>query len=254
MGRYLRSFLAAGAMFTRLPFWRIVELERQDYEHAIDWWPVVGLLTGGIMVCVYVLSSLLLPPSIAIILALGARLVLTGAFHEDGLGDFFDGFGGGRSSEQVLAIMKDSRVGSYAVVGYIFYYGLIWQTYIHLRVQGVLLVWALLFCDVVGKWVSRWQVQLLVYARSAEASKTGIIYSRSYWLPSFLGVVLLCALVFIGSMPAVFAFVVACGVGLGLMWYIRLRIGGYTGDTCGAISLFVELATALALLAAYGLA
>lgn len=52
------------------------------------------------------------------------RLLITGCLHEDGLADFFDGFGGGTSRERILAIMKDSHIGSYGVIGLIFYFGL----------------------------------------------------------------------------------------------------------------------------------
>ena len=47
-----------------------------------------------------------------------ARLLITGCLHEDGLADFFDGFGGGTSRERILVIMKDSHIGSYGAVSY----------------------------------------------------------------------------------------------------------------------------------------
>ena len=58
----------------------------------------------------------------AILLAIIARLLLTGALHEDGLADFFDGMGGGTSRERILQIMKDSHIGTYGVLGLIMYF------------------------------------------------------------------------------------------------------------------------------------
>jgi len=118
---HLGALLAAGSLFTRLPFWRLRELRQEDYEDALSWWPVMGLITGGVLAGSFYLYSQIFPTEVALVLALASRLLLTGAFHEDGLGDFFDGFGGGRTKEQILAIMKDSHVGSYAVLAFVLY-------------------------------------------------------------------------------------------------------------------------------------
>ena len=68
-----------------------------------------------------------LPVQIAVLMALAARLLATGALHEDGLADFCDGFGGGTSRDKILSIMKDSHIGTYGVLGLLFYYGLMWN-------------------------------------------------------------------------------------------------------------------------------
>ena len=66
--------------------------------------------------------SFVLPPLAAVAIALSGRLLLTGALHEDGLADFCDGFGGGYTKERILAIMKDSHIGTYGVIGLIIYF------------------------------------------------------------------------------------------------------------------------------------
>ena len=124
---HLGALIAALSLFTRLPFWRLRELTKADYEDALSWWPVAGLVTATTLSGSFYLYALVLPSmGAALALALGTRLLLTGAFHEDGLGDFFDGFGGGRERSQILAIMKDSHVGSYAVLGLLLYYLTYW--------------------------------------------------------------------------------------------------------------------------------
>lgn len=247
----LRALCAAGAMFTRLPFWRLMRLEKEDYQQALDWWPVVGLLTGSVVAWSFCFASKVFPISMAVILAIASRLVLTGGFHEDGLGDFFDGFGAGGSKERILTIMKDSHVGSYAVLGYIIYYGLLWQAYTHLAIDAEQLFGVMIYTDVVGKWVSSLQVQWLPYARDEETSKTGIIYLKAWGIPRFIGIALVLLLPLILGLERVALGIldIALLVGLGLMWYIKRKIGGYTGDTCGAISLLVELTAVLATLA-----
>ena len=92
------KLLAALIFFTRLPFWRITEVPAAYFKRVVDYWPFVGWLTGGIMAGTLWISAQFLPMSTAVILALLARLLVTGALHEDGLADFCDGFGGAREN------------------------------------------------------------------------------------------------------------------------------------------------------------
>ena len=116
------NILASFIFFTRLPFWRFYQPPKEAYATVVEHWPLVGWLTGGIMAGTLFLACHILPFSIAVILAVIVRLFLTGALHEDGLADFFDGFGGGTDRERTLAIMKDSHIGTYGVIALIFYY------------------------------------------------------------------------------------------------------------------------------------
>ena len=105
----MNNVLAAFIMLTRLPFWKIKEVPAECFKHVVPYWPFVGWLTGGVMAAVLWLAGQIMPVSLAWILALIARLLVTGCLHEDGLADFFDGFGGGTTRERTLAIMKIGR-------------------------------------------------------------------------------------------------------------------------------------------------
>ena len=107
----MRSLLAAIMMFTRLPLWRIVNVDKRYFTDVIKYWPLVGFLTGTATGGVLWVAAQVVPLEVACILAIIARVLLTGALHEDGLADFFDGFGGGTSKDKILAIMKDSHIG-----------------------------------------------------------------------------------------------------------------------------------------------
>ena len=85
----MMNLLAAFIFFTRLPFWKIKEVPAECFKHVVPNWPLVGWLTGGIMAGVLWLSGQILPLPIAWILAIVARLLITGCLHEDGLADFF---------------------------------------------------------------------------------------------------------------------------------------------------------------------
>ena len=92
------------------------------------YFPLVGVLIGGLNLIVWWLASRRLPSGVSIGLMMAASLLLTGALHEDGLADTCDGLGGGASREQALAIMKDSRIGAYGALGLFFTLGLKWTT------------------------------------------------------------------------------------------------------------------------------
>src|SRR5262249_57362946 len=79
--------------------------------------PLVGGLIGLVTGAVIWAASHLWPMPLAVLIGLAAEAVLTGAFHEDAVADCCDGFGGGWSREDVLRIMKDSRIGSFGVLG-----------------------------------------------------------------------------------------------------------------------------------------
>lgn len=117
MNRELRAFSAACTFMTRIPTWRVVAHDVADLPAAAAYFPLVGLIVGGVGAAVWWVSAWLWSPWIAVLLSMVVTIRLTGAFHEDALADSLDGFGGGWTRDQVLHIMKDSRVGSYALVG-----------------------------------------------------------------------------------------------------------------------------------------
>ena len=104
--------LAAAQFLTRVP----IRLCREpSMEGAIVWFPLVGALIGAATGGVAAGAWHLVPPAVAATLAVIAGLLITGAFHEDGLGDIADAFGGGTTVARRLEIMKDSRHGTYGV-------------------------------------------------------------------------------------------------------------------------------------------
>jgi adenosylcobinamide-GDP ribazoletransferase len=110
-------FFAALRFFTRLPVPAWVGHSAEQLNHAARYFPAVGLIVGAIGAAVTLAALAVWPPAIAVLLGMVATLLATGAFHEDGLADTIDGMGGGWTREQVLTIMKDSRIGSYGAIG-----------------------------------------------------------------------------------------------------------------------------------------
>ena len=248
--------LAALTFFTRLPFWRIREIPADAFKRVVPLWPLVGWLTGGLMALAFWIASHVMPLTVARILSLTMRLLLTGALHEDGLADFFDGFGGGTSRERRLAIMKDSHIGTYGVIGLIVYFALM------LQLPGVIsrdtLILLVLCGDVWAKCCAAQLINLLPYARTEEEAKNKTVYNRMKWHEVLVS--LLAGLAPIAVLTLVLHWLPLCfcwlllvpvAVMLLLTLLMKRKIHGYTGDCCGATFLLCELSLYLAVLIAF---
>lgn len=262
------KLLAALTFFTRLPFWRIKEIPADDFKRVVPLWPLAGWLTGGVMALVLWLMLKVTTPALAWIMALVARLLLTGALHEDGLADFIDGFGGGRIRERTLAIMKDSHIGTYGVIGLIIYYLLMMQ--VPGSVPPAALCLLVLVGDAWSKCCAAQLINLLPYARTEETAKNKTVYSRmtvgEFLLCLLFGlipaIILICGLSSSLRLPLILPLSVAT-VGILLAvpvvvmllvaWLCKRRIGGYTGDCCGATFILCELSFYLAMIIAFSL-
>ncbi|MEM9055816.1 MAG: adenosylcobinamide-GDP ribazoletransferase, partial [Pseudomonadota bacterium] len=110
------TFLLAVQFLTRLPLKLEGLYTPERMAASVRYYPMVGILIGSVCAVIFVLSDMIFPTAIAILLSMMAGLLLTGAFHEDGLADTFDGVGGGLTREKALQIMKDSRLGTYGTL------------------------------------------------------------------------------------------------------------------------------------------
>lgn len=244
--RIIASFI----FFTRLPFWRLYQPPKEAYATVVEHWPLVGWLTGCIMAATLFLCAHVLPYPIAVILAVIVRLWVTGALHEDGLADFFDGFGGGSDRQRILTIMKDSHIGTYGVIALIFYFALLCGILISLPPMTA--VFAILAADPLAKMLSSQIVNFLPYARREEDAKNKTVY-RSIGVGATISLALQGLL---PSIPLLFltdatwwmAVLTSIVVVIFLFIYIGRKLQGYTGDCCGAVCLLAELSFYMATL------
>lgn len=112
-----RLLLVAIQFLTRLPVPAFADYNPQWLHQSSRHFPAVGLLIGLLCAGVFWLGSILFTPLVAAVISTVFGIRLTGAFHEDGLADSCDGLGGGLTRERTLTIMKDSRLGTYGVLG-----------------------------------------------------------------------------------------------------------------------------------------
>lgn len=250
----MKRIAAALTLFTRIPIWKWCEIPSSAYSTTVVYLPLVGWITGGITGAAIYLLSFIMPMLPAVIAALVVRLLLTGAFHEDGLADFCDGFGGGRDRESILRIMKDSHIGTYGVIGLICYFLLMTALLSSLSSQTASL--SIFAVDPFSKCCSSQLTNILKYARP-EGAKNKISYARMNGWQLLANIIFGCLpLVPLAIMDSpVFLFSVVlplCSLGI-MTRMMKCRIGGYTGDCCGATYLVCELSMCLGIVIIHGL-
>jgi len=237
----MKSFAAALTLFTRLPLCKWVDIPSSAYSSAVVFWPLTGWLTGGLTACIFFAMSYPIPVLPALICAIIANLLFTGALHEDGLADFCDGFGGGRDKESVLSIMKDSHIGTYGVIGLICYYLLIVTLLDSLSPSIIAVI--IFAADPFSKCCASQIINLLPYARK-EGAKNKISYQKmtvsQFTINVFSGSLPLVPLI-LSSPRTSFSLILPLLSMLFLVIYMKRRIGGYTGDCCGASFLICEV-------------
>lgn len=252
MSAAARGLRAAVMFLTRIPVPRGVGHDPADLARATPWFPFVGLLVGLVGAGVLWAGAHAWSPFVAAALSTVATVWLTGAFHEDALADTLDGFGGGWGREQILTIMKDSRVGSYALAGVTL--ALLTKVgALTLLTEGDVAVAAraLVAAHVLGRWSGLPLIHRLPYVSGDGARNRP--FAASVTTPRLLVGSLLAlglvaaALLPLGAAPLAGALLVALAVtALAGRWFQRV-LGGVTGDCLGAANQLVELAVYLAL-------
>ena len=111
-------------------------------EKAIRYFPLAGLLVGGIAALAFMASAHFWPKPLAVLFAIATVVYLTGALHEDGWSDMADGFGGGWDRQRILDIMRDSRLGSFGAVALVIL--LLMRVFALLEIDAALLPLALI--------------------------------------------------------------------------------------------------------------
>ncbi|ADG10471.1 adenosylcobinamide-GDP ribazoletransferase [Caulobacter segnis] len=235
-----RLLLCAVQFLTRIPTPALNRFESDWITRAARYFPLVGQGVGAISAGVFFVGFQMWGAGVAAVLAIGAGLLVTGAFHEDGLADTADGLGGGQTAQRRLEIMKDSRIGTYGVCALLVALGLKAAVLATLTAQAGGLV--LLAAHGAGRAAAVVAMRVTPYAPSGEAGK---------WKPTPIGVrtgEVIVALV-IAAWPLLLLPAPAAGLGLALggvaavilaRTAVRL-IGGHTGDVLGAVEQVFEV-------------
>lgn len=251
----LRLFFIALQFFTRLPIPRWVGFEPEWLNHASRYYPLVGLVVGGIGAASYAIAAYYLPTTVAAVIATATTIYITGAFHEDGFADTCDGLGGGLTRERTLEIMTDSRVGAYGAIGIVCMLALKITALSSLPPLSA--IGALLLAHPLSRLASSGLIWKMEYARSqGKAKPLAVRMSNAEFCIAALGALVPAAALVACGLLSVAALLVALAAStLAAIWMARLlvrRLGGYTGDCLGATQQLAEVAIYVGVLATLG--
>jgi adenosylcobinamide-GDP ribazoletransferase len=236
-------------LLTRLPVYISDSQEGFSISGASRLFPIVGAIVGIIAAAVlWVGSWFTFPSAILALLALLTMTLVTGALHEDGLADTFDGLGGGLTREQKLSIMRDSQIGSYGVMALLFSFGLRWAALTEITEQGFDVVLMSLIATAAASRAALPAVMHFIPVAREDGLSVGA------GKPSFDRAIT-ALLIGVGFLLFLLGFR-TCIVAIGLsalvagmfVYFVAMRLGGQTGDVLGATQQITETTIFLAIL------
>ena len=233
------SFIGAIRFFTRLRIPGTLGQDSLALERAIGFFPATGLIVGAVAATVFAASILILPKTLAVVLAIGVAITLTGAIHEDGWNDTVDGFGSSLYKQEILSIMRDSQVRAVGAVALITL--LVSRLLALVELDQALIPAALVAGHAVSRFCATVVFAKLDYVRAEGKAKPFNQRVRDHEL-ALAALPALIPLFFLPFWPVAFALLFAAGATYWLARLFEKRIGGYTGDCLGATQQFAELA------------
>jgi adenosylcobinamide-GDP ribazoletransferase len=232
------------SLCTRLPIGPSALVGNGEVARASWAFPVAGLVVGLFGAATYWIASRAhLPPLPASALAMAATIMLSGAMHEDGLADTADGFGGGKTREDKLEIMRDSRIGTYGTCALILSLMLRWSALAEIAEPRLVAI-ALISAHVSARAAMPAFMSFVPPARADGLSTSaGHPPRQSATIALALGTI--CLLFGLGPSGALVALLVLGLIGLVLARFAVKQIGGQTGDVLGALEQVGEVAVLL---------
>jgi adenosylcobinamide-GDP ribazoletransferase len=246
--RPFASFLVSLRFLTQLPVPFVRTVDPPRLKDSMAMFPVVGVLVGAITGGALVLASMAgLPDLFSALFALAITAMVTGAFHEDGLADVADGFGGGSTREERLEIMKDSRIGAHGtliLVITVLARASLLTALLDLTPQAIMALTA-----GAAAFSRALMVDLLATTRPARSNGLSVLAGQPTRQTGFIAIAIgglacgLAAYSYLNWKVALLG-VAAAGLALGAVRALAMRkIGGQTGDVCGAAQVMAETAT-----------
>lgn len=236
-----RHFLIAWQFLTILPLSHAHhDPSPRELAASMAWYPVVGLLLGGILVAADAGLSRLAGRGVVELLVIVLLVVLTRGLHQDGLADTLDGLIGGRNPAERLAIMRDGRIGAIGATGLILGLGLRYAALAALPGSGR---WPVLLCmPVVGRWSMVVSTAAVPYA--GREGGLGEPFAAHLSMKEVAAATSLCVLTLYACLGVVGTGATVVGTGFCvwvLGWLFRRQCGGISGDMLGATNEVTEI-------------
>lgn len=238
MKQQINLFFHALLFYSRIPAGKI-DYSEENLTKAFRYFPLVGIFVSGIGAGIFLLCNLIFPHSVSVMAALAVVVLATGAIHEDGFSDFFDGFGGGRTRERILAIMKDSTVGAYGVIALILLF--LTKFSLYLSISAAALPAVMIAAHASSRFMPIAMINTSRYART-ENSKAMHTRRKVDNVSTLIALFFAAApLIFIPWKISVVIVLLYFAAFVALKKYTERKIDGFTGDVLGALVQFEEV-------------
>ena len=241
MGIVVRPFIFAWHFLTTIPLSRTHhEPTAPELAASMAWYPVIGLLIGGVLIVADLGLTVVLAPAVVNVLLIVLLVLFTRGLHQDGLADTLDGLAGGRTPAERLSIMRDPHIGAIGATGLflslILRYAGLMALPLDLRLPAVVCMPAM------GRWAMVTLAWISPYARAEGGLAAPFLTHLSWRHVTVSTVVLTIALA--GCFGAVGACLIVLAGALTILagwWACRNWFGGITGDTLGAVNEVIEI-------------
>ena len=243
----INLFFLALTFLTRIPGPGWMTFSPEALNKSSRYFTLTGVIVGTIAAAVFVLCTMVLPHSVSVLMSMIVTVWLTGAFHEDGFADVCDAFGGGYSKEQILTIMKDSRIGTYGTVGLVLI--LTCKYLCLLNIERSMTPFAIIAGHSISRFASTSVISLYEYVQEDARTKVKPL-AREMDMAGVLmnGLFGIVPLLFLGNWRYVLLIMPVMIGMLTTAQYFKSKIGGYTGDCLGAVQQVTEVVFYLGLI------
>ena len=245
MATELDIFFTALMFFTRLPVPKNIDHGQNMLQKSARYFPWVGLVVGGISAATFYAFQFVFSINISLLFSMAAGILITGAFHEDGFADMCDAFGGGWTKDKILLIMKDSRLGTYGVIGVIlilsFKFLLLGELFS--ASSNMIQFFSLIIAaHSSSRFAAVTIMQQYNYVTETDGSKSKPLANRKLFLHEIIIAVVGTLLPFIFLPYTILLTLIPIAVArIYLGYYFNKWIGGYTGDCLGATQQVCEV-------------
>lgn len=247
-----KSFILIGVslgFFTRIPVAKKLSYDEKTFVRSLWLAPLSGICLGVVNVFLYLLLSKLFSIYIVFILLLLAYIALTGALHLDGLGDFFDGVLSFKKDEELIEVMRDSKMGTGGVVAIVFYL-LLTLAFLTEAAQGYHTLFILFLWPFIGRVVLILLPIFFSYPKNIKGGIAKGFMTGEKNIPAILlslGILLVFSFLMFEIKGILLMFLVLL-ISLFISYLISGKLKGLTGDMLGGI---VEISQMVFLIACY---
>ncbi|WP_199880275.1 adenosylcobinamide-GDP ribazoletransferase [Flammeovirga pacifica] len=242
--REIYLFFTALQFFTRVPIPKWVPYKTEYLQASRKYFPFIGILLGMLCCLIFYGAIQVFSLEIAVLISMASSILITGAFHEDGMADTFDAFGGGYTPEKILSIMKDSRIGTYGTVAVVL--SLLLKFFFLMSIyeeSNYLFYCSIILGHSLSRFFASTMVDLLPYVQDLDTSKSKPMANTKFDVWQFIPGLIFGLWPFVFFQDQwVFLILIPCILfALYLGHFFRKNIGGYTGDCLGATQQMTEI-------------